>query len=216
MATHRWTVTIAALSLVVLGTEAVAYEEPTYTVLATYDEFEIRRYQPYLVAETTVDGDFEASGNAAFRLLAGYIFGDNAPAEKMAMTVPVTRQDTVGEKMAMTTPVTRQNNASSTTYQFVMEAKYTLASLPKPLDPRVKLKSVDARTVAARRYSGRINERNYAKNLTILKAALAEHDLQALGEPMSAVYNGPFTLPFLRRNEVLIDIDSTSVTNAVK
>ncbi|MEM1260890.1 MAG: heme-binding protein [Pseudomonadota bacterium] len=211
MSVARCKIIGAIMALTFLCAKAMAYEEPRYTVIATYDDFELRQYEPYLVAETTVDGDFQASGNTAFRLLAGYIFGNNEPAEKMAMTVPVTRRDGPGEKMAMTSPVTRQTGPLATTYQFVMEDKYTLDTLPAPLDPRVTLKTVPGRMVAVRRYRGRINERNYQKNLTILQKALGDSGLTPLGAPLSAVYNGPFTPPFLRRNEVLIDIEPTSV-----
>ena len=196
---------------------AMAYEEPEFEVIGSYAEFEVRRYAPYIVAETTIDGGFDDSGNRAFRILAGYIFGDNRGSEKMAMTVPVTRAAERGEKMAMTAPVTRQADGDAneaTTYQFVMERKYTLETLPEPVDARVQLREIPERVVAARRYSGRINEKNYRRNLDILLASLAETGLRPLGEPQSAVYNGPFILPFLRRNEVLIDIDPASLSAA--
>ena len=192
---------------------AMAYEEPEFDVVSTYDEFEIRRYAPYIVAETAVSGDFEDSGNQAFRILAGYIFGDNKSRTKMAMTIPVTRAES-SEKMNMTVPVTRQlpdDTDGTTLYQFVMERKFTLETLPEPNDSRVSLRAIPARLVAARRYSGRINERNYRRNLDILRESLSNAGIRTVGEPQSAVYNGPFILPFLRRNEVLIDIDPASM-----
>ncbi|MEO1033935.1 MAG: heme-binding protein [Pseudomonadota bacterium] len=193
----------------------MAYEEPAYSVVDAFEEFEIRRYEPYIVAEATVNGDFESTGNLAFNILAGYIFGDNQSQEKMKMTVPVTREAKGGTKMKMTAPVTRRSssdgNERTTTYQFVMERKYSLDTLPLPTDPRVTLIEVPERIVAARRYTGRINERNYQENLDILLTELAAVGIQATSEPQSAVYNGPFILPFLRRNEVLIDVDPLSI-----
>ncbi|MEO0577664.1 MAG: heme-binding protein [Pseudomonadota bacterium] len=178
---------------------AMAYEEPAYSVVDAFEEFEIRRYEPYIVAEATVNGDFESTGNLAFNILAGYIFGDNQSQEKMKMTAPVTRRSSI------------DGNERTTTYQFVMERKYSLDTLPLPTDPRVTLIEVPERIVAARRYTGRINERNYQENLDILLTELAAVGIQATSEPQSAVYNGPFILPFLRRNEVLIDVDPLSI-----
>ncbi len=206
---------LAVVILLAINTDAKSgYEEPLFDVVEQFDEFEIRRYAPYLVAETTVAGDFDDSGNAAFRRLAGYIFGDNQARTKMKMTIPVTREPTPSEKMQMTAPVTRRPSSeegrAAYTYQFVMERKYALETLPVPNDDRVTLREVPQRLVAVRRYSGTTRERNFSRNLAILKAALAAAGLTTVGEAQSATYNGPFTLPFLRRNEVLIELAPSS------
>jgi hypothetical protein len=207
--TFRYLAWAAWLGLAFLTGTAMAYEEPEYRVVRETDEFELREYAPYIVAETVVEGDYRSSGNKAFRILAGYIFGDNRSAEKMAMTAPVTAdRGADGEKMKMTVPVTSSPDAGDGRYryQFVMERKYTLETLPVPNDERVTLREVPARLVAARRYSGRRTERNFLRHRDALLSAIEAAGLEPLSAPQSAAYNGPFTLPMLRRNEVLVEV----------
>ncbi len=175
--------------------KAMSYEEPEYRVLEQREGYEIRQYEPYLVAQTTIQGGFRDSGNQAFRILAGYIFGDNSQSKKMAMTVPVTSSLTQGSEAR-----------DRYDWQFVMERAYDQDSLPRPVDQRVSILEMPARTMAVRRYSGRTTEKNFVKNLDTLNAALQRDQVRSVGEPQSAVYNGPFTLPFFRRNEVLVEI----------
>ncbi len=177
----------------------MAAEEPKYVVLEQRDGYELRQYEPYLVAQTEVTGSQRSGGNQAFRVLAGYIFGNNRQQEKMAMTIPVTSQ--------------RNASASSggeTVYQwqFVMERKYDRDQLPTPVDRRVNIREIPARVMAAGKYAGNTGEKNFRENLTKLSAAIERDGLRAVGEPISAVYNGPFTPGFLRRNEVLVEIDN--------
>lgn len=199
------------LLVFVSGGNAVAIEEPQYEVLEKRDGYEIRRYAAYIVAETVVQGGFKDAGNTGFRILAGYIFGDNSAGEKMNMTAPVeSRPAGNGVKMNMTAPVTSQradDGSDQYAYRFVMESKYTLDTLPAPNDPRVRLLKVDARTVAVNRYSGSWSQSNYDEHEEELLTALRNDGIETVGEPTLARYNGPFTPWFLRRNEVMIDID---------
>ena len=186
----------------------MALEEPDYEVLLSTKHYEIRRYDPYIIAEVDVDGDLGSSGNKAFRILAGYIFGNNEPGEKMAMTAPVESQPS-GERMKMTAPVLSdapETERSGYTYAFVMEQKYTLDTLPAPVDSRIRIREKPERIVAVRRYSGGWSESNYRKNEQALLEALNTDRVETTGEPLLARYNGPFTLWFLRRNEILIDV----------
>jgi len=187
---------------------AFALEEPEFEVIEQYAEFEIRHYPPYIVAEVDVAGDFDESGDDAFRILAGYIFGDNAASEKMAMTAPVeSRPKDRSVTMAMTAPVTTSLAGENVrTFAFVMESKYTLQTLPVPNDERVRIRQVPERTMAVRRYSGRWTEAKYLKNEERLLAALEANGFRTIGRPSFARYNSPFSLPFLRRNEVMIEI----------
>ncbi|MEJ2603351.1 MAG: heme-binding protein [Gammaproteobacteria bacterium] len=197
------------ITLSLTGT-AMAYEEPEFRVISEHEEYEIRAYAPYLVAETVVEGDYGDSGSRGFRILAGYIFGDNKAAEKMAMTAPVTREP-VDEsvKMNMTVPVIAERSAEAGRYryQFVMERKYTRETLPVPVDERVTIREVPARTMAVHRYSGRWTAANFEKHLEILLLALERDGVEVTGTPQSAAYNNPFTPPFLRRNEVLVEVE---------
>jgi len=197
------------LPLFLIGSNAMALEEPQYRLVATYPEFELRRYAPYLVAETEVRGDFEQVGNQAFRILADYIFGNNRARERMAMTAPVNQRPAAGETMAMTAPVAQEPRGEAAgryVLSFVMPSGYTLQTLPEPVDPRVRLRALPARLMAARRYTGRWTEENYRDNETALLKALDAAGLSAVAAPVYARYNSPFSLPFLRRNEVLVEV----------
>jgi len=168
-----------------------SYEEPHYKVVATTDRYEIRRYDSYLAAETTVDGDFDSTGNAAFRRLAGFIFGSNSERLKMNMTVPVTRQ---------------QIDTNGYRYRFVMERAYSEAELPLPVDGSVSLVRIPAGYSAALRYRGRRNEARYRRAEATLLAELEGDGVVVAGSPVSAVYDGPLTPPVMRRNEVLVPV----------
>ena len=198
-----------ALLIFLIPVMAMAIEEPDYQVVGQYDDFELRLYAQYIVAEVDVQGEFNQSDNNAFRILAGYIFGDNSASEKMSMTAPVESTRTAkGEKMAMTAPVTATaaSDDGQTTYAFVMERKYTLQTLPVPNDSRIRIRSMPERTMAVHRYSGRWTEDKYLQKEEALRSALDAHGVQTVGDPVLARYNSPFSLPFLRRNEVMIEI----------
>ena len=186
---------LIATFLILLQATAMALEEPEYTVIGEYGDFELRQYAPYLIAEVDVDGDFDEAGNSAFRILAGYIFGDNQASEKMSMTAPVeSRPGGKGEKMSMTAPVTTTSAAGQTTYAFVMERKYSMETLPVPNDERIRIREVSERTMAVRRYSGRWTEEKYAQNEAALRTALSDHGIQIIGEP---VIDQNFTVIFM-------------------
>jgi hypothetical protein len=199
---------LLAVSFVMLPVVASALEEPEYTVIGSYDQFELRHYPPYLVAEIDVPGGFDDGGNGAFRILAGYIFGDNRSAEKMRMTAPVEATPArSSEKMAMTAPVTATDAKDGmTTFAFVMERKYTPETLPAPNDDRIRIREMPERMVAVRRYSGRWTQSRFQDNLGTLDQALADAGLKAVGAPVLARYNSPFSLPVFRRNEVMIEV----------
>ena len=209
---------LSASVLFLMQAPAMAIEEPSYQVIDTYEDFEIRRYDSYLVAEVDVDGGFDDAGNSAFRILAGYIFGDNQAAQKMEMTAPVeTRSSGKGEKMAMTAPVTATDgdDEGQTTFAFVMERKYTLDTLPVPNDERIRIREVPEKVVAVRRYSGRWTQAKYMENEEILRAALAEAGITITSDPVLARYNSPFSLPIMRRNEVMFEVADLDAQRAV-
>ena len=201
---------LAPLLLLIHG-PAMAYEEPLYRVLEENDSFEIREYAPYLVAVVLVRDDFEDVGNRAFRVLFDYISGQNTKQKKISMTVPVNQQPVPknGEKIKMTTPVLQapeSEEGNGYRFSFVMPSEYSLDTLPRPNDPRITINQVPARLMAVRRYSGSWSEKNYRKNETILLTALRERELKTEGAPIYARYNSPFSLWFMRRNEVLIGL----------
>jgi hypothetical protein len=157
------------------------------------------------VAEVEVRGTFGAAAFQAFQTLFQYIEGNNRKQEKIAMTAPVEQQP--GEKIPMTAPVTQSQGSGTYFIGFVMPANYTLENIPEPLDPRVQIRAVPAKTVAARQYSGSWSKRNYQHNEQILIDAIAEAGLTQVGTPIFARYNHPGIAPSRRRNEVLIEVE---------
>jgi hypothetical protein len=186
------------------GTLMSRVEQARYTVLERHGRVEIRRYDPAIAAEVEVHGERMRALNQGFRLIADYIFGNNLAAKKVAMTAPVTQA--AGEKIAMTAPVTQDGAGDAWTVRFVMPAAYTLETLPRPENPDVHLVAMPARKMAAVRFSGCNTDRNIETHRAVLLKFIAEHHLTAVGEPAAAFYNPPWTIPFLRRNEILVEI----------
>lgn len=184
----------------------MSLETPKYELVRQADGYELRRYAPYVVAEVEVEGTATEAGNQAFSLLAGYIFGKNAASESIGMTAPVTQARS--QKIAMTAPVIQQPGGGEGEYivQFTMPSKYTLATLPRPLDPRVQLRAVAGRLVAVHQYRGGWSEDRYDREELALYTALARDGLKAKGPPYWARYNSPFSLPAFRHNEIWIDV----------
>ena len=198
-------VVLAGFAAVLTGTHAMAIEEAPYTLIAKSGPFELRQYQPTIVAATLVEGDFTEVGNEGFRRLADYINGNNRRKQSIAMTAPV-GQESGSQKIAMTAPVGQQPSSGRWRITFVMPAAYSLESLPQPLDERVFLQQVPGRRMAAVRYSGTWSRSGYDKNLERLLQWLKEQGLQPVAQPLWARYNPPFMPWFLRRNEVLIAV----------
>ena len=198
-------ITAILLLLLTGATTAMATEEAPYTVIKTDDIFELREYAPQVLAEIIVDGDLEGAGNKAFRPLFRYISGDNKSRGKIAMTAPVS-QEQKGEKISMTAPVSQQSVQGKWAVSFMMPASYTMETLPTPDDPNIKLRQVPARRVAAVRYSGFWSEEKYLLHKEKLEKWIKDNRYTVTGEPVWARYNPPFTLWFMRRNEILIPV----------
>lgn len=182
----------------------MAADEPSFTIERKDGDFEIRRYQPLLAAEVTTSGDRSAAINAGFRLLADYIFGNNTTRQKIDMTTPVTQQKS--EKIAMTVPVTQQNAGDAWKVRFMMPQGYSMETLPVPNNPRVTLISEPAKRYAAIRFSGWSSDANLAEHREKLENWVASENLKPAAAPIAAFYNPPWSLPFLRRNEFLIEL----------
>ena len=209
-----------ALGLLLGGT-AMATEEPKFEILSKDNTIEVRRYLPFIVAETWVDGDMSEASNKGFRAVAGYIFGDNQAAgstssTKIAMTAPVTVEPTApSKKIAMTAPVTIEpqtgtalnlEGAKRWRVHFVMPSQYTLATLPKPNNTAITLREVPAKTWAVLSFSGFNTEARVQQHTDELLAWLATRKMAFVGSPQLARYDPPWTLPLFRRNEVMVEI----------
>lgn len=181
------------------------YELPPYKVVEKENQMEIRQYEPQLVAEVTVEGDREKAVNQGFRILAAYIFGENESTAKVAMTTPVT-QIPAPEKIAMTTPVTQEQSADAWVVRFGMPGQYTVETLPKTKDERIRFAMTKPSRRAAIHFSGFAKDSAIAEQTALLQAFITRKKLTPAGDPVIAYYDDPFTFPWNRRNEILIDV----------
>jgi len=195
--------------------EAMAIERAKYTVVEKEGSFELRQYEPYIVAETIVEGDFDEVGNEGFRRLFDYISGKNRKQQSISMTAPVS-QEAESEKISMTAPVNQVRVGEKYRITFLMPDKYTMETLPEPLDTRVRLKEVPGQRIAALRYSGTWSRSRYEEKRIRLQALMRQQGLEPAGEPIFARYNPPFMPWFLRRNEVLIPVENGSQSTVNK
>lgn len=185
-------------------------EQPKYKVLSKHKDIEIRQYEPTVVAEVEIAGAQHYALEAGFRVLAGYIFGKNQSndtyindsMQSSASSVSMQR----GEKIAMTAPVTAEAHGSVWKIRFTMPAQYSLGTLPQPKDKRIALFEVPGARMAAIRFSGIAGEAEMDKKAEELETYLVKNNLKHIGEPVQAYYNPPWTLPMLRRNEVLFKV----------
>ncbi len=184
----------------------MAIEEPPYIIERKADQFELRAYSPYLVAEVTVSGTREVAINQGFRLLANYIFGANTSKSKIAMTAPVTQAPT-SQKIAMTAPVTQVQSGNEWRVRFSMPSSFTMQNIPTPNDRRVKIIQEPAKKFAVIRFSGLTNETDIQKRTEALNGFIAAEHLRPNGEPILARYDPPWTIWFMRRNEVMIEVN---------
>jgi hypothetical protein len=197
---------ILLLILFLSGGWAMATEEPAFKVTLKSGALEVREYPPLIAAEVLVGGDRSQAVNAGFRLLAGYIFGGNIRRQSIAMTAPVVQAPARGESIAMTAPVVQTGANGTWTVRFIMPRGYTLDTLPTPNDQRVHLIPLPAARMAVVRFSGLAHEPDIQQKTTELKAFVAAQQLVATGPASLARYNPPWTLWFLRRNEIMIPI----------
>ena len=178
------------LSIVALGLiitfKAMAYEEANYQVIKTNELYEIRKYSDRLAVETATSNQ-----NSGFRKLFNYISGKNQ----------------TNEEIKMTTPVTEMERKGNMTMQFYLPLKYDKNNVPIPSRSDVEIVNILGGYFAVIRYSGRSSDKNFMKHKDILENELKKDDISILGPPIKATYNGPFTLPMLRRNEVMFEIN---------
>ncbi|MFK8027352.1 MAG: heme-binding protein [Gammaproteobacteria bacterium] len=179
-------------------------EQPKYQVLSSERNIEFRKYNPKIVAEVTVQGERKEAISKGFQLLADYIFGNNIKSSSISMTAPVTQKQ--NQKIAMTSPVSQLETNSGWLVNFVMPAEYSLETLPKPNNNKVLLKEIPSKEFAVIQFSGTNTDKNIASHEKTLYAYLMDNKIDVLSAPTYAFYNPPWTLPLLRRNEVLIEI----------
>lgn len=189
-------------------------EKPGYKVIRKEGNFEIRHYDSYIVASVKVKGPYTEALNQGFRLVAGYIFGGNEGEKKVAMTVPVYSQEIEkpssqkGEKISMTAPVLEQSGeGDSHSISFTMPSSYTMETLPIPSDKRVTLHQVPPKTMAVLSFKGFGRAGAVKRKKDELKNLLKKSGLTAQGAFGAAYYNPPLTPPFMRHNEVMVEVE---------
>ena len=172
----------------------MATEEPKFSLLEKDQSFELRLYEPKIIAEVEVDGDMSAASRKGFRQIADFIFGNN------------TAQSGKSEKISMTAPVGVQQSEKNWRVSFVMPSQYTLETLPKPNNPQILIKQLPAKQFALIRFSGLVDEEKMQAKSAELNQWITMKKLNPVGIPELARYNPPWTLPFLRRNELMVEV----------
>lgn len=180
----------------------MAIEEPKFTLIEKDGPFEIRLYAPKMIAEVSITGNLKDSSNKGFRLIANYIFGNNTDSsgtnKKISMTAPVVMR---------AEPKRAQESKKRWIMYFVMPSQYTRSTIPRPNNPNVILRDVGEKKLAVLRFSGLVNEEKIAGKAKKLREWVDTIKMNPLSPPELARYNPPWTLPFLRRNEVLMEIE---------
>ena len=196
------------------------YETMNYEVLEKIEAIEIRQYQSSLIAEVEVDGDRKEASKRGFRILARYIFGKNIAKQKLGMTSPVSQialeeEKSKSQKIDMTSPVIQEKlEETKWLVQFVMPKRFDLEVLPAPQDSRIRFRTIPAKKMIAITFDGRWTDENFQKNAVRLKEFITERNrkieskiqIKFSGKPIFAYYDDPFTFPWNRRNEVLLEI----------
>ena len=182
--------------------QTMSYEEPKYKTIKTNDVYELREYGDRLAVE--VEYSNEDSG---FRYLFNYISGENKSSEKVKMTVPVTQS----VKINMTAPVTQSSQGGKMKMQFFLPSKFTIKNAPQPTNERVNLIIIKGGVYAVISYSGRLTNRNYSKHYKQIINQLNKDNIAFIEPAIRATYNGPFTLPIFRRNEIMIKINYNEI-----
>ncbi len=197
--------------ILLLPSLAFGLEEPKYEMIGEYDGIEYREYVDYIVVETLVEGDLsrDEASNIGFRRLFRYITGENDGGAEISMTAPVQVAEPQGAEIAMTAPVQSVNTEQGWTISFVVPGKYTWDTVPQPTNPDVYLRqAAPGKITAVIRFSGRWTEKNALKARNELYKKLEEANVSPISKPIIAAYNSPFSIPWFRRNEILVEVDT--------
>ena len=192
-----------------ISNHLMATNEPEFKLTFKDDNFEIREYEPKILAQVTVKGNFNNASSKGFKVLADYIFGNNISIDgnsKIDMTAPVIAE-TASKKIEMTAPVIAEGSDSEWLISFVMPKEYSLKTLPKPNNKNITITSLPKEKYAVIVFSGLVRESNYNEQIKLLKNFIISKNLKIIDQVQIARYNPPWTLPFFRRNELMIRIN---------
>jgi hypothetical protein len=207
----KWIIIATIIGTVLISAVAVGpimsdVETPEYEVVKSDRNIEIRLYEPMIIAKVLMDGKREDAIGDGFRLLADYIFGNNTVKQYTDMA-SLKKKQQKGTTIAMTAPVQQQSADSSWQVSFVMPSKHSMKELPKPGNDRVTLKEIPAKQFIVITFSGMNSDANVKKYEDKLMQYIKTNDILFVGSPKYAFYNPPWTLPPMRRNEIMIEIE---------
>ena len=197
------------LSFIFITNQLMATEEPKFTVLLQEGSLEIREYEPRIIAHVKTTGDFDDASSKGFKMLADFIFGNNTinnTSKKISMTAPVSASLS-SKKISMTAPVLAENNNNEWSIAFVMPKEFTIETLPVPNNQNIRITALPKEKFAVIVFSGLVRESSYDKKVNLLNEFIKKKKLIPLSTIQIARYNPPWTLPFFRRNELLIKIN---------
>ena len=206
---NRWKIIVVVIGIILISAIAVGsimsrVETPAYEVIKSQGKIEIRQFEPMIIAEVQMQGERTDAISKGFRLLADYIFGNNTTRQNIAMTAPVQQREST--QIAMTAPMQQQSTKDSWLVSFVMPSEYSMESLPKPKNDRVTLKKVPPQQFIVITFSGTSSDENLREHEEELIEFIKSKNISVTGTPKYAFYNPPWTLPLMRRNEVMIEI----------
>ena len=179
-------------------------EVPAYKILKKEQNIEIRQYPPLIIAEVKTAGSRQDAIGDGFRILADFIFGNNEGEKQLSMNGPITQQQ--GIKIAMTAPVQQEKTDTEWAISFIMPSKFSIDTIPNPINDRIKIIQIPSKRYAVITFSGRSTEANLTKHTNKLEIYMNGSSYSKVGNAKYAFYNPPWTLPFLRRNEVQFEI----------
>jgi len=184
-------------------------ETPKYKLVNKANGYEVRTYAPHIIAEVEVSGSYGDTLNQGFRKVSDYIFGNNTAKGAIATAAPVLHEkQPASEKIAMTAPVLHGKTVGKGAYKlaFVMPSKYTMKTLPKPGDAEVTLRAIPEKTFAVCHFGGYATEARVERETKKLLDAMERDNLSVAGLPVTAQYNPPWTPPFMRKNEIMVEV----------
>ena len=194
---------------ILISNSIMATDEPDFNLILKEDKFEIREYASKIIAQVEVFGDFDDASSKGFKILADYIFGNNTSTDgnsRIEMTAPV-EMEPLPQKINMTKPVLTEGSDNNWIVSFIMPNEFTLATLPKPNNKSIKILSLPKEKYAVIVFSGLVRESSYLEKEKLLSQFIEEKKLKTSGEIKIARYNPPWTLPFFRRNELMIKVN---------
>jgi effector-binding domain-containing protein len=190
---------VTVISIIAMGVWGIVsshVEQASYTIIKADKQYQIRSYPSMLVAQVTVTGDQKTAIRSGFKRLANYIFGNNKNSDNISMTAPVMQSELASNR-----------NEREWKIRFVMPAQYNMQSIPKPNQDEIELIELKPAKYAVITFSGIASSRVLEEKWKELQSYLNANDLKPLSAPVYSFFNPPWTLPFLRRNEVMVEIE---------